>query len=118
MELQVLADWFRANKLSLNISKTKNMLFFRSPPPENEEHILTMSNTVNQHMKFVQFLGLHIDERLDQHDHIDKCKNKLTSALYTINKVSSYLRVSAFKTIYYTRVPLLDTWNHLVGIHI
>ena len=103
-EFQALADWFRANKLSLIISKTKCMLFCRSPPPENEELILTMSNTIIQRMKCVQFLGLHIDEKLDWHDHINKCKTKLTSALYVINKVNSYLPVSALKTIYYTLV--------------
>ena len=103
-ELQVLADWFRANKLSLNISKTKCMLFCRSLPPENEELILTMYNTIIQHMMCVQFLGLHIDEKLDWHEHINKCKNKLTSALYVINTVNSYLPVSALKTIYYTLV--------------
>ena len=83
-ELQILADWFRANKLSLNISKTKCMLFCRSPPPENEEIILTMYNTANE----VQFLGLHIDEKLDWHEHINKCKNKLTSALYVIKNLT------------------------------
>ena len=103
-DLQVLADWFRANKLSLNISKTKSMLFCRSPPPENEELILTMSDTIIQRIKCLQFLGLYIDEKLDWHEHINKCKNKLTSALYVINKVNSYLPVSALKTIYYTLV--------------
>ena len=34
----------------------------------------------------------------------NKCKNKLTSALYVIKKVNSYLLVSALKTIYYTLV--------------
>ena len=47
-KLQVLADWFRANKLSLYISKTKSMLFCRYPPRQNEELILTMSNTIIQ----------------------------------------------------------------------
>ena len=103
-ELQVLADWFRANKLSLNISKTKSMLFCRSPPPENEELILAMSNTIIQRIKCLQFLGLYIDKKLDWHEHINKCKNKLTSAFYVINKVNSYLPVSALKTIYYTLV--------------
>ena len=55
-------------------------------------------------MKCLQFLGLYIDEKLDWHEHINKCKNKLTSALYVINKVNSYLPVSALKTIYYTLV--------------
>ena len=74
-ELQVLAHWFRANKLSLNISKTKCMLFCRSPRPENEELILTMCNTIIQPMKCVQFLCLHIDEKHDWHENINKCKN-------------------------------------------
>ena len=103
-ERQVLADWFRTNKLSLNISKTKCMLFCRSSPPENEELILTMCNTIIQRMKCVQFLGLHIDENLDWHEHINKCKNKLTCACYVINTVNSYLPVFALKTIYYTLV--------------
>ena len=47
-ERQILADWFRANKLNLNISKTKCMLFCRSPPPENEKLILSMANTIIQ----------------------------------------------------------------------
>ena len=41
-ELQILADWFLANKL--NISQRKCMLFYRSPPNESEELILTMYN--------------------------------------------------------------------------
>ena len=63
-----------------------------------------MSNTIIQCMKCLQFLGLHIDETFDWHEHINKCKNKLTSALHVINKVNSYLPVSALKTIYYTLV--------------
>ena len=98
-ELQIFADCFRANKLSLNISKTKCMLFCRSPPPENENIILAMSNTVIQRMKRVQFLSLHIDEKPDWHEYINKCKNKLTCALYIIKKVNSYLPVLALKTI-------------------
>ena len=45
-----------------------------------------MSNTIIQHMKYVQFLGRHIDEKPDWREHINKCKNKLTSALYVINQ--------------------------------
>ena len=45
-ELEVLADWFHANKLSLNVSKTKYMLFSRSHPVQREETVLTMSDTI------------------------------------------------------------------------
>jgi len=43
-----------------------------------------MYNTVILRIKCAQFLDLHIDEKLDWHEHINKCKNKLTIALYVI----------------------------------
>ena len=42
--LEILSDWFRASKQSLNISKTKYMLFFRSRPREKEDLLLSISN--------------------------------------------------------------------------
>jgi len=57
------------------------ILYSRSPPPENEEHILTKYYTSVQRMKCGQFLSLHIDERLDWHEHINECKEH--PVLYT-----------------------------------
>jgi len=48
-ELEILADWFRANKLSLNSSKTKGMLmFYRSRPRQREDVLLIISNNIIQ----------------------------------------------------------------------
>ena len=47
-----------------------------------EEFSITISNIVIQPIKCVKCLGFLIDERLDWHEHIHSCKNKLTSALY------------------------------------
>ena len=49
-------------------------------------------------------LCLHIDDKLNWQEHTNAYKNKLTSALYIINKVNRYLPVPALKTIYYTLV--------------
>ena len=97
-ELTILADWFSANKLSLNVSKSKCMLFCRSHSPRMKNFL---SNIVIQR-KII--LGLLKDARLDWQEHINSCKHKLTSALYAINRVNNFLPVSAFKTIYYTVV--------------
>ena len=40
-ELQILADWFRANRLSLNISKTNFMLFGYKKIPVSSDNIPT-----------------------------------------------------------------------------
>ena len=62
-ELDNPTDWFRANKLSLNISKTNYMLFSHL----NKELInteLKLANTTIPKTKCVNFLGLLIDENL------------------------------------------------------
>ena len=105
-ELNILADWFSANKLSLIVSKSKCMLFCRSHIlfPQNAEFSIAMSNIVIQRTQCVTFLGLLINERLDWQEHINSCKNKITSALYASNRVNNFFPVSAHETIYYPLV--------------
>ena len=57
--LEVLAEWFHANKLSLNVSKTKYMLFSRSHPVQREETVLTLSDTTIKPTHCIKFLGLY-----------------------------------------------------------
>ena len=47
-ELQLLADWFHANKLSLNVSKSKRMLFSKSRHIHSEQTSLKMSEEIIQ----------------------------------------------------------------------
>ena len=68
-ELDNLTDWFRANKLSLNISKSNYMLFSHL----HKELINTeikLGNTTIPKIKCVKFLGLLIDENLKWDEHI------------------------------------------------
>ena len=74
-ELEVLPDWFHANKLSLNVSKTKYMLFSRSYPVQRDETVLMMSDTIIKPTYCIKFLGLYIDERLDWQEHINAEKS-------------------------------------------
>ena len=65
-ELEILVDWFRANKLSLNSSKTKGMLmFYRSRPRQREDVLLIISNNIIQRTTCKRFLVLHINDALN-----------------------------------------------------
>ena len=63
-ELKLLTDWFRANKLSLNESKTK-VLIFR---PHRKLNItvpnVKLNNFILNPEKTVTYLGIEIDENL------------------------------------------------------
>ena len=68
-EREVLSDWFDANKLSLNIFKTKYMLFSRFRPVQSEELFLIICNKILQLTKCITFLGLYTDGRHDWQKH-------------------------------------------------
>ena len=44
IEFEVLADWFHASKLSLNLSKIKYMLYSRSHLVQREDTVVMMSD--------------------------------------------------------------------------
>jgi hypothetical protein len=61
----VLNDWFKTNKLSLNVSQTQYILFDKRRQTHNEElKILIGQENVNK-VECTKFLELYIDQNLD-----------------------------------------------------
>ena len=61
-ELANLTDWFRANKLSLNISKT-NYILFSNIEKQSKLPELKLADQVISKVACVKFHGVHIDEK-------------------------------------------------------
>jgi len=104
-DLRTLTDWFKANKLSLNTGKTNCILFKRNKKNLNAQHNKLYLN--NEEMGFVtntKFLGLIIDEHLEWNDHINLCRNRLASGVYTINSLKNILSIGLLRTIYYSMI--------------
>jgi hypothetical protein len=121
-ELDKLTDWFRANKLSLNISKTNYMLFSHSTQEITNTEI-KLANTIITRSKCVKFLGMHIDEKLKWDEHIKTMKKKISSAFYAINKVKYVLPRKHLNTLYYSLVyPYLTygiiLWGATYQVHL
>lgn len=122
-ELHILTDWFYANKLSLNISKSNYMLFTKSRTVHTNNMVLQVSNVEIPRISCFKLLGLYIDEKLQWNEHISACRAKLTSALYAINKVKDLVPLHALKSIYYTLVhPHLMygimLWGSAYNVHL
>lgn len=88
-DLSSLADWFCANKLSLNVGKTNYILFSRKHVDTHLE--VTIGNTKIERKPFVKFLGIIVDQTLDWSEHVKSCKAKLSSSLYALNASKRYL---------------------------
>lgn len=104
-DLIVLNDWFKTNKLSLNVSKTQYILFNKKRQTHiNEElKILIGQENVNK-VECTKFLGLFIDQNLDWNKHIQHCKSKISSGIYAINVTKNVLSPSHAKMLYYSLI--------------
>ena len=92
IELSKASAWFRANKLTLNVSKTKFILFRK--PNMNVDFLNLSLNIESQQIDRIgkncketsfKFVGHHLDEFLTWENHIKHVKNKLSKSNYAIN---------------------------------
>jgi hypothetical protein len=108
-ELESLTQWFRANKLSLNVGKTHYVIFHQSHVQIPRNFNVEIANTIIEKKHFVKFLGIYIDEKLNWHEHIRCVKNKLNSSIYVMRKTKNLLNSTHLLTLYYSLIyPYLD----------
>lgn len=80
IELMKLNKWFSLNKLSLNESKTKFMLF--GGKRTNTEVKLNLNNVEIERVYETKFLGVIIDDKVCWKPHIKYVKQKLSLFLF------------------------------------
>ena len=108
-DLESLKDWFRANKLSLNVGKTNYVLFRHNETYTPSDLTIKIGNEQIESKSVVKFLGMYIDSKLEWHEHIKCIKNKMSSGSYAINKVKHLLSCNHLTTLYYSLIyPHLD----------
>ena len=122
IELLNLTDWFRANKLSLNISKTNYMLFTYQKKQDNNID-LQLSNCNMQRINCVKFLGLYIDDKLKWDEHINMMKKKISKSFFAINKVKNIMPKRHLSILYYSLIyPYLTygiiLWGAACRVHL
>ena len=73
-ELQIMSDWFRANKLSVKTSKTNYMLFTKHTICNIGQNVLCLNGELLTCVQSTKFLGLVIDNHLEWNYQIASCK--------------------------------------------
>ena len=72
-ELEKVGEWFRINKLSLNVTKTNYTLFHNNSTKDKlslKMHELKIGNSIIKRKSSVKFLGVMLDENISRKDHI------------------------------------------------
>ena len=100
-DLETLNDYFKANKLKLNVDKTK-MVCFRKKNSEFQEVDLSVSlNGENlKYEKSATFLGITIDEHLSWEEHCNQVANKMARNVGILNRIKNFIPTSSLFILY------------------
>ena len=106
-ELNEVSNWFKANKLSVNASKT-NYMVLGTPHMTSlktcENFNIVLDNTVLERVKCTKFLGVLIDECLTWKNHIDCISKTISRNTGVMNKLKFIIPSRILKTLYYTLI--------------
>ena len=104
-ELKKSAVWFEANKLTLNVKKTKYMVFSESTSEVSNNHLKIGDTNIEQigtncNEKYFKFVGHVLDDKLSWEGHIEHISKKLATANFRINSSKNFVPLRIRK-IYY-----------------
>ena len=97
-ELEKLTEWIRANKLSLNLQKTKYML--SSNTLEALPLNIILDDTPLESVPEIKFLGITVDNKLSWKPHIASTCNTISRNIGVINRLKSHIPSSSLLTLY------------------
>ncbi len=99
IELAKVSDWLCSNKLSLNVKKSKYMVFHK--PQKNVNPLqLCMNETEIDRVSNFDFLGLTLNEHLSWKPHIDKISNKISRSIGILNRQKHFIPLHSKLHIY------------------
>lgn len=98
-ELDKISEWLIANRLALNVLKTKFMVFHQ-PNKKVPKLSISINNIPIEKVENFTFLGLTIDYQLNWKEHITKISNKISKILGIMARMKNFLPCRILKMIY------------------
>jgi hypothetical protein len=103
VNLENIRIWLKANKLTINITKTEYLDKLRDIP------YLVLGGKPIKRVKVSKSQGIFIDERLSWRDHIDKISKTICSGISILRQVREFVTLSTLLTIYNSLIqPIFD----------
>ena len=117
-DLRILIDWFRANKMSFNASKTHMMIFSRNQLRGLD--CIDVGDNSFKRTNIVKFLGVLIDDRLSFNAHVDHVLSKINLGLHNLKHTKYLLPKFVKKQIYYSFIYShmiygIEAWIHFIS---
>ena len=100
-KLKNIYKWLGANRLSLNIAKSKFMII-RNRRISDRNFKLKINRTALEKCSSYKYLGLFFDKNLDSKTHVNYICKKLSKKCGIISKSRHCIDIDTLKTVYYS----------------
>ena len=122
-ELRKLDTWLIVNRLSLNIAKTKFLVFHPYNKPMKQKITLKIHKKAISETEYIKYLGIMVDSTLSWNMHIDKISKTISRATGLLYKIRPFVNNKILKMLYYSLVyPHLNyvtqVWGSADSIHL
>ena len=102
-ELNKINIWLKLNKLSLNISKSKAMVFM-TPQKKINVPLIAIENNVIEYVNEFNFLGIMLDTHLTWKPHANFVASKLNKVNAILTKIKNFIPKHTLRTLYNTLI--------------
>jgi hypothetical protein len=115
-ELNKISDWFTANKLSLNVKKTKYTLFYKKLQEVNlplKLPDLFLNYKEIKQEDSIKFLGILVDKHLSWLPHIKYLQSKVSKSIGMMYRVRPYVNSICLKLIYFSLIHCFISYANI-----
>ena len=99
-DLKLMIEWFKANKLSLNLNKTVGIKFWDNKKP----FTLHIDNMIIQMAEYTKFLRVYIDYKLNWQMHITNLLDRLNTNRRMLFLGRNLLDMACLRNVYYGHI--------------
>ena len=104
-DLLLLQKWCNRNQLTVNLAKTKLMLFgTKNMLKQSQKHDINLSGLILQYVKQFNYLGMRLEDTLTFGLHDSETMRMVAQKLYLLSRIRKYITIGQAITTYKLKV--------------
>ena len=113
-ELGNISKGMKANCLTLNAEKSQLMIFQRTQIEQNAPCHVYVDGIPLKQCKTIKYLGVHLDDNLKWHSHIDHVNRRVSRVIPVIYNVRNNLTMYSLRLLYHSLLYSILTYCNTV----
>ena len=112
-ELGKISDWLSANRLSLNVAKSKLLYFTNKNRNVLKGINIRINGELLKEVDSAKYLGVYIDNKLSWIEHTNNIKLRLSKGIGMLAKIRHYVPPTVCRSLYFTLISSHIGYNLL-----